>query len=279
MLRSLLSLPSDLHHAPIATAVAEALMRRRKERGWRWTTTIKQLACAQGALASLPLYRDTTYGLLLKKYPTWVHSLRAAARNARKELPRQPKAATWLQVKMVLDSEPSLPVFVAILLAWSTSARTGCILQLMKSDITWHDSCLSVCFRRGKGALLRGTAYTVHTGPIPMSYASRLRSWMEARRTWLFPKEVKGHLLRNALRRADPALEQRSLRRGSLQLLASVTGITDETLLLFSGHSSVKTLRRYLNWGVKANRTRTTMANVGGMLMSAQQPPVNPQDG
>ena len=149
----------------------------------------------------------------------------------------------------------------------------------MKSDITWHDSCLSVCFRRGKGALLRGTAYTVHTGPIPMSYASRLRSWMEARRTWLFPKEVKGHLLRNALRRADPALEQRSLRRGSLQLLASVTGITDETLLLFSGHSSVKTLRRYLNWGVKANHTRTTMANVGGMLMSAQQPPVNPQDG
>ena len=24
-------------------------MRRRKERGWRWTTTIKQLACAQGS--------------------------------------------------------------------------------------------------------------------------------------------------------------------------------------------------------------------------------------
>ena len=56
------------------------------------------------------------------------------------------------------------------------------------------------------------------------------------------------------------SLEQRSLRRGAIQALAKSPGITDEVLMMFSGHTQVATLRRYLSWGVAATHTRKVMA-------------------
>ena len=66
----------------------------------------------------------------------------------------------------------------------------------------------------------------------------------------MFP-QVKGADLKVALRVVDPALEQRSLRRGAIQALAA-SGLKDEELLHYSGHSSVQMLRRYLNYGLKS---------------------------
>jgi len=268
MLKVLRNMPNDLLNLPVADAVLETLMRLRQAKKWRWSTTIKYLATCQGALAQLPLHRATPTPILLRLSPVWVAGLRATARQARFELPNQPKAATWQQVKSTLKNEASILTFSAILLAWMTSARVGCILQLSKNDITWHpDNSLSVRFRKGKGVLLRGTAYTVHTGQIPQDLQPRLKRFMEDRRSILFPPEYKGDAVRLALRRTDPHLEQRSLRRGSLQALAAQKNMTDEVLLLFSGHSTTKTLRRYLNWGVLAAHTRRLMCPAGSLLL------------
>ena len=51
-------------------------------------------------------------------------------KQAKQELPKQPKAATWAQVRQVLDN-PSLPLplFAAITLAWHSAQRTGDIAE------------------------------------------------------------------------------------------------------------------------------------------------------
>jgi integrase len=60
-------------------------------------------------------------------------------------------------------------------------------------------------------------------------------------------------LMRQALRISNPTIGTRAIRRGSLQAMAEA-GVEHETLMTFSGHTSVNTLLRYLNWGRKSNQ-------------------------
>lgn len=253
MLKLLAEMPQDLRRLPLTTAVAELLLRRRKERAWRWSTTIKYLATAQGSLALLPLYRATTSSLILARCPVWTQTLRAAAQRARTELPRQPRATTWAEMKLVLDREPNTQVAIALLLGWFSAARLGCVLQLSCSDLTLHDNSrtVDVRFRAGKGVKARGP-YTVTTPAIPLAYWTRLVTYLAQRPRFLFTKETTGAALKLALRRAHPENEQRSVRRGALQALAQSPGMTTATLMRFSGHTVERTLMRYLNWGRKA---------------------------
>lgn len=270
MLNSLMTIPTELLQLPIPDMIAEFLMRKRKERSWKWATTIKYMATMQGALANLPLHRRTTQSIWLKNSPVWTNAMRASARRAREELARQPKPASWKTVQQVLMTESNILCFGAILLAWMTCARVGCVRQLAKSDITMHpDWTMSICFRRGKGVLARGTAYTIHTGEVPLAMRSRFKRFLEERNSWLFPQTFTGSLVKNSLRRVDKQLEQRSLRRGSLQHLSRAPNMTDEVMLLFSGHASVKTLRRYLNWGTAAVHTRALMLEGGNNLLDS----------
>ncbi len=201
--------------------------------------------------------------------------MRAAGRKAREELPTQPKAASWAQVEAALRATRCINTSAAILLAWQTAARVGCVAQLRRNDVILHeaDNSLSVTFLRGKGALMRQQAYTVHTPPIPSVWVQLLKSFLDGATGSLFPTPTDwGAKVRVALRAVDASLEQRSLRRGALQALALAPGMTDAVLLLFSGHSSVLTLRRYLNWGVKAAHTRTEMMATAGTALNRVAP-------
>ncbi len=74
--------------------------------------------------------------------------------------------------------------------------------------------------------------------------------------TFIFPDPTSQDRLNRrasvnvALRNAndEPKLENRSLRRGSLQQLARA-GMSKKALLACSGHSTEKSLKRYLNFG------------------------------
>ena len=68
-----------------------------------------------------------------------------------------------------------------------------------------------------------------------------------------------------ALRRVSHDLENRSIRRGALQALANA-GTPEDVLLLFSGHTNVVTLRRYLGWGSIGTAKRTTMTTAAAAL-------------
>ena len=266
MLRTLSQIPADLHKAPMTTAIIEHLMRLRKAHHWRWSTAFKHLCCAQGALNLLPLYRLAP-ALQLSACPVWRQAMRAAQIACRQELPRQPRPATWQEVEKTLRTEKSLPVFSAILLSWMTCARVGCILQLSRPDIDIRpDHTLSVRFRKGKSVRTRGP-YVVHTAPVPAALMPRLQRWLDQRKTTLFPtRPPLGVAVKEALRRTNPALEQRSLRRGSLQTVARTPGMTDATLMELSGHTQVSTLRRYLSWGQQAPFLADRMRQAGQVL-------------
>jgi hypothetical protein len=60
--------------------------------------------------------------------------MRAAA-IAAKHLPKQTVAATLSEVLITLDNESNDHVAAAIILAWWTCARVGCVLQLNRCDI------------------------------------------------------------------------------------------------------------------------------------------------
>ena len=265
------SLNDELLSLPMSTAIVEMYTRAAIARKWRSTTLLKNLTTAQGALAILPVYLQAPQ-ILLRNCPIWSQAIRAANISSRQTLPQQPKAATWSQVQQALDQEPSPPKFCTLLLSWISCARVGCILQLTTQDVTVHeDQTVTIRFRRGKAVRSRGP-YSVHTAPVPDRYYNRLLKWLAQRRAWLFPKTCTGQQIKESLRKVDAQLEQRSIRRGALQTLAAIPGVTTEQLLLFSGHTTERMLLRYLNWGTEAVHQRRTMAalsNTMGRIPSA----------
>ena len=250
----------------LSATVLATLQQCKTQRKWKHSTMMRYLAGIQGALAILPLYRATTAPVLLNEDPVWRQALKAATLHAKEESPCQPEPATLNDVKTAIRSEQHLGVKIAIILAWVTCARVGCVLQLRVADLSLSegDTNLAVTFRRGKGVRFRGP-YTVHT-KLPQAWSALLLRWLRQRKTTLFPANVTGPQVKIALRRALATLEQRSLRRGSLQHLAEMTDIKEEQLLLFSGHSSITTLRRYLNWGSKGRDRKEMMHRAAAAL-------------
>lgn len=248
-LRQLADMPQNLRDLPLGKALVEYYSRLRGERKWQWSTTVTRMATVHGALRLLPLYTTAPHSILLKQDPTWVMAMRAAGQKARQQQPNQPKAATSEQVRRAVELCPQALVQNALRLAWLTAGRGGDILLLRPQNVSVQGEALAVNFVRGKTAKVRGP-YTVHTTLPPQEFLDFLAAAKESGQHWLFP-QVKGVHLKNALRMVDPALEQRSLRRGAIQALAAA-GMTDEELLHYSGHSSVQMLRRYLNYGLKS---------------------------
>ena len=201
--------------------------------------------------------------------------MRAARKYSREAVARTPAPLTADLLQTAFDRAEaiggqSLQAFLA--LTWATCARPGCVRQLKLEDIALEGPgpdgypTLSVTFRRGKGVIFRGP-YTVHTVLWPeaaaaLQHTMRQRSagnqflWEQRRSN----NDVQQQLLA-ALRSANPLLEQKSMRRGSLQQLAA-QGYDARTLMHFSGHTQEKTLMRYLNWGARSGelRNRTTAA-------------------
>jgi hypothetical protein len=145
-------------------------------------------------------------------------------------------------------------------LAWLTAARVGCVMQLTTRDVLLNpQGDLTVHFRRGKGVKLRGP-YTVHS-KCPAKWQELLRETLaQAKDGWLFPcnslkdRQEQGREVTAALRKVDKTLEQRSIRRGSLQAMASDAATEEATLLHFSGHTNLPMLRRYLEWGRRGEK-------------------------
>ncbi len=258
----------DLLGAPATTAILQMLTREAMLKKWRASTLFKYLCTAQGCLALLPMYRRAP-AIQLNQCPIWRQGMRGAGMRARQELPAQPMPATIDHVHQCLSTETNPILFAAILLAWLSCSRTGCILQLAHADVTLTmEGKLSIRFRKGKGVRLRGP-YTVHTS-VPMEWMPRLNAFLNSRVNGgnLF-KGIKGTDIKISLRRVHPKLEQRSLRRGSLQLLSLVPNISDQLMMEFSGHTCVATLRRYLSWGSVAGHLREAMTTAAKQFATA----------
>jgi len=269
LLRLLLEMSDKEKELPLTQAVLLCILRRRQKRKWRWSTTLKTMAATQGALHLLPLYHQGTYPITISTCPIWTSAMRTAGIRAREQLPKQPLAISPEQVQKTLDTCSNIITFTAILLSWHSAARPCDVLKLATADVTINtNATLTIRFRRGKSVRCRGP-YSVHTGTLPTRHLTRLQNWISVRRSWLFPKDFTGALIKEQLRRStgDTRMEQRSIRRGALQCLSKAPGMTDDILMLFSGHTKVATLKRYLDWGKSATHTKNQMCTAASQIL------------
>ncbi len=255
ILRDLVCLPANLAHAPLVTALIEHINRHRRARRWQWSTTLTKMAATQGALRLLPLYSNSP-SIDLRDNPMWLQAMRTARRETQCEIGHQPKALSVEDMKQAVAKEANHNIRAALITAWLTAARGGCTLQLRRENLDLQDNRLAVQFRKGKSVIARGP-YTVHT-TVPDWAAPMFTTWLAAKRKGLLFPKVTGEELKNALRRVHRSYEQRSIRRGSLQAM-SLAGCSDEDLLLYSGHTNLKTLRRYLDWGMRSGDMQRRM--------------------
>ena len=237
---------------PVGDGLVSWMAELRRRRRWKWSTTARNMAALAGALSLLPAYRRTPTTIRLTDDAIWKLATRAVAKKQYQELPRQAHAASYDDIRRCVSTTKCLPTRVALILSWAFCGRVGDVLRLKKDELTVRPNPttgfteVTVRFTRAKTTPQRGP-YTLHTA-ISQAWGELLVRWMAERRTWLFPREVTTGSITAALRQVRPELECRSIRRGSLQTMASA-GVPEATLLEFSAHTTVAMLRRYLGWG------------------------------
>lgn len=244
-------MPDDLKKLPLPEAVLTQLLRSAKQRNWTEPTFHRNLCSTQGALARLHLYCNVSQPILLAQDLHWREAVAKAGKLAREsEKVNAPLALTKDQYETVRSTTSDMQKRMFLTIAWRTCSRFGCAAQLRREDLRLEGRLLTVTFRRGKGVTFRGP-YSVHTTLTEaesQDLATYLAENKAAEERNLFPSKTIAVDTRDRMRTVDKNLTQRAVRRGALQALAAV-GTDEATLMLFSGHRSVDTLRRYLDWG------------------------------
>ena len=250
---------SDL---PMITGLIELFSQRRSRKTWKWSTTLRNMAAIQGALKNLPI----SHGIGpvdLALSAEWLAAIKGVGGMAKSERPKVPHEASANQILDAIRKESSRPVKLLTALTWLCCGRTGDCRQLESADIKFFDeNGMTVTFRKGKTVARRGP-YSLHT-VFPPGWKDELNILDET-----FADELKNASVSSvlaALRRVEKSLENRSIRRGSLQALAKA-GVPESTLLEFSGHTSIGMLRRYLAWGAVGTHKRETMKQAAAALV------------
>jgi hypothetical protein len=157
----------------------------------------------------------------------------------------------------IIESATNPEVRALLLLQWSCAARVGDISQLYRHNVqlgTGKEHVpLTVFFTKGK-VIGRIDPYHVHTA-LSARWAEWLAHWMaQSTDKFLFQKMSKAARMRlhgeakNHVRTVCPQCDLRSVRRGAAQTMAA-KGLPMSTILLFTRHTDVKMLRRYLRFG------------------------------
>lgn len=269
ILALLCSAPAGYDRWPAARGALEVIARTARERRWKASTSAKKVASLQGAMNMLPMYRDAP-PLALGNLPEWKQGVRALGAKAREEAPRAIVPASFGIIDKAIRLSPRDVVKGLLALAWLTAARVGDLLQLAPADVIWQPDTrqLTVTYRRGKTVSRRGP-FSLHT-EVPKAWVPHIdKSWNVAQQRRRLFEAVSVGEVTLALRRVDSRLESRSIRRGSLQVMA-VEGVPEDTLVLFSGHTTLTTLRRYLAWGAIGTVKKEIMTTAARSLATAE---------
>lgn len=227
----------------------------------KWTTIETIKGHIMGALRDAEFYGYTiTYDPKSTEIRRMDHVVTKKAKATRVAFP---KPANLQQVCQAFDHLIKMTPPTGLLAAryltlwWTTAARPGDAIYLDFRDMRQqgNNGEVSIKFLKGKGVNLRGP-YTVHTA-LPKPWMKHKHWILQDIGREIVPEDQVEHVQKLtllALRKVDTELEARSIRRGAIQTLAAA-GATDDTLMMFSGHKSVATLHRYLDWGL-AHRGR-----------------------
>ena len=264
-LRRLRDAPPDILPLPVARAALEIVLRRARERQWRWSTVASRLSAIKTALRNLPLHSTASSGIDVTSDPAFTSAQSLAQRRARLDAIHPFKSrpisfAEYMQTLRTIAPE-SAPLLI---MSWWFAGRVGDVRRLEPANIDVDLDEVDekgfvparALFTRGKGAFFWGP-YTIHSR-IPVAEAKIVVDRVNAARrshadTFASPHD-QAHLSQTLARLPDSSL--RSIRRGALVCFAEA-GSTDEQLQLLSGHKHRDVLLRYLGWGVASSEAKT----------------------
>uniref|UniRef100_A0A7S1MDI9 Tyr recombinase domain-containing protein n=1 Tax=Neobodo designis TaxID=312471 RepID=A0A7S1MDI9_NEODS len=274
---------------PLLPWLIHWLKGRGRRKKWKWSTQSAEMGSIQAAFRYLPTYVPGAPTWLLKDDVAWQLACRTCRNRARAEKTDQALPATVDQVhkacKFAIDVLRRPDIAALLGLTWITYGRASALAQAKREDIVLSkdpdgETVAAITMMRGKSNKLGQDPHTVTNplgcfAPFVVEYLENITEpdqWIVFAPTRTERKKLLG-AMNDALRNANgiQELETRSLRRGSLQLMAKA-GATIEVLLVCSGHSSVRSLKRYLNFGRVMSAEQRKAGKMAGQLVTLPSP-------
>jgi len=224
-----------------------------------WATTRRLMATAIKACELTELYVPSIPAFRVLNDVDFRMSLSYVDKQLKQETPDFPKPAIFEKIlEAVATGCATQQEAAATMLAmdWINAGRLPDTKRLRVRSIllcpTNPTMAMAIQWTECKVVELGGNPYTTHpaTGVFHEVIARYLKERVRAPKDeFLFPERDK--VFQQAvqlMKRVDPQLTDRSIRRGALQAMAD-NGVPDNILLQFSQHTSLKMLHRYLAWG------------------------------
>ena len=263
---------------PLVPALLRCLDYMRVVRGWKAASTIAGYAATlYGALMRLDQYSNRDVGIHLKerKYGSmWEDAMKSFTARA---LTYNPKVfATHPDIAHRLLSTLQGETLILCAIDWLHAARNKNASELLVDNITFlGENQWKIEWSHAKTSARIGTYYTFSA--IGQDLQVKMEEFMEQRKkddpgdhVPLIPMHKRAAATANlsrALKAQDPKLTLHTLRRGALSAMAK-DGTDLETLMVFSGHSSVPTLLRYIQRGAHftSRREKGAAAAISALL-------------
>jgi hypothetical protein len=237
-----------LQQEQVAVACVRTMYKVKADHMWKWGTMHAGMSTLAGTMNCLDAYSKAK-SVNLGKSASWRMAMRRIAKKANLEAVKQSAPATLADIKACTKIlEPKRrSAKLMLVIAWAHAGRGSNVMTLTKGNFSHKGK--SIRWTKAKTTATRG-CYTTHSSYGEFStFVQEELDKIEDPTQQLFTKEDL-KMVREALHERNPNFDLRSLRRGALQALAA-KGYSDDLLMQFSGHTTTKSLYRYLNWGEK----------------------------
>jgi hypothetical protein len=238
-----------LQQQTMAMACSLAIHRLRHRLRWSWSTIEGMGGTLASFLARADLYCPAR-PVLLGKEGSWKETMRAIHKHknmakVKQALPLDSNTVDKILAPLLADPAKHGAAF-CLIIGWAHAARVLNITTLLPHNFLNLNQ--SIRWDKAKTTAIRGkytttSVYGGHTKFV-QEYLMKLPPGQCVCTT------SDAATMRKAIVAVNKEYDLRSLRRGALQQLAA-SGVKWETLLLFSGHTTKKSLLRYLGWGEK----------------------------
>lgn len=236
-----------LQQAHISIACIRALYKVKAEHNWKWSTMQTAMGLLTGVFSCLDAYARA-HPYRLSEMGSWRLASRRVTKQTHLEEVKQSAPATIQDIRKaahLLRKSPRAKLL--LILAWSHAARASNAMSLQPQWFSADNTIIT--WKKAKTTAKRGP---YSTSSNYGEFTEFVRSEIAACTNRAAPMFNKDDLsqVRSALRSLNKDFDLRSFRRGALQALAT-QGIPIATLMQFSGHTTERSLLRYLNWGQK----------------------------
>lgn len=281
LLKRHLDASPEWKNIPITRAATRFLLIQSKARNWKPQTLQREAQSLHGAMTNLQLYTNAKVGINFGQDSYWTFMMRFWRLRSNQNQPHGQAALLADQVVTAIEATPATQpeTKFAIALMWQTSARFSDVANLRREDIKWDPATrmLDMTIKEGK-VMMKTQPYTVSSqvndrlAPIVDNYLQLVQQPHQR----LFPftsidRTTRLLHINQALQQVGKEYTTRSIRRGALQAMAS-KGIPLETVMLYSGHKSQDTAKRYLDWGRLCSEAHTKMRDAAAHLRPTFSP-------